>query len=165
MSNLNIQILSQKVIHHAAKKGTCYGFSYLREKKYGRNEMSYDGKGCCGMYTDFINTFVNGEITCKAISVEECFKGAGYAVHDHCYIIKNGEIIDPTFRQLFINTTGIEEKSFSSYAEFIYGELPVIFHGTREEFKLLVDKIKKKKEEDVLHSHNNIHPIANMMCE
>lgn len=165
MSILNIQTLSQKLIHHAKEKGTCYGFEYLREQKYGRNEMSYNGKGCCGMYADLINTYINGEIVCKTISVEECFKGAGYAVHDHCYIIKKGKIIDPTFRQLFINTTGKKEKSFSPYAEFIYGELPVIFYGTQEEFKLLVDKIKKRKEEDVLHLDYNIHPIANMMCE
>lgn len=165
MPTVNIETLTQKLIHHASKKGTYYGFSYLREKKYGRNEMSYDGKGCCGTYSDFINTFINGEIMCKAINVEECFKGAGYAVHDHCYIIKNDKIIDPTFRQLFVNTTGKEEKSFSPYVEFIYSELPVIFYGTQEEFKLLVDKIKTKKEEDMLHSNYEIHPIANMMCE
>lgn len=161
--NFNISELRSYLIRYASAKNR--GFQYVRKKFYGINELSYDGKGCSYLYCNHINEGLKGKICYHSIDVNLCFTGHGYAVHDHCYIVSNDKIIDPTFKQLFINTTGSEEKLFSPYAEYLYKDLPVIFEGTREEFKHMVHKIEQLKKTDVLHSNYSIHPIAYMMAE
>lgn len=151
---------TRMILDLAKKNGTNYGFQYWREQKYGKSELSYDGKGCCGLYADYLNLMVRGKIKTHYL----LDTSIPYSVYDHSYIVINGNIIDPTFRQLFINTTGPKEKMFSPYATFIYTALPVIFVGTPEDFANMVKQIELEKKKDELHQNYEIHPIAHMMC-
>jgi hypothetical protein len=157
---MEIHKWTRMILDLAQKNGTYYGFQYWREKRYGRTGSAYDGKDCCGLYADYLNLVVGGTIKTHYLTD----MSTSYSVYDHCYIVKDGNIIDPTFRQLFINTTGPKEKMFSPYATFIYTELPIIFVGKPEEFAKLVKQIELEKKKDGLHQNYNIHPIAHMMC-
>jgi len=152
--------LTKMLLNFAKKNGSQYGFQYSREIVYGRTGLSYDGKGCCGLYADYLNLIIGGKIKTHYLMDQSI----AYSVYDHCYIVKDKKIIDPTFRQLFINTTGPKEKLFSPYANFIYTELPVIFVGTPKEFANMVRQIEFEKENDILHQDYDIHPIVEMMC-
>jgi hypothetical protein len=102
--HIDVEKITSEILKYALAQKN--GFQYLRGEHYGLNNMSYDGKGCCGSYVEYINKTVKGKICYHNINVELCFKDHGYSVHDHEYILHSDKILDPTFRQLFINTTG-----------------------------------------------------------
>ncbi|SHO33123.1 Hypothetical protein BQ3484_55 [Cedratvirus A11] len=169
--------LLQRTLYHKIKSlpGSEYFYDTVREEKYGREPLAYDGQGCCEQICSHLVPYFTSP-DCELSMVRNILNHDFFITRDsfgqvysyprgygHAYIKASFEgidlYIDPTYKQLFISKRGPMSKFFSPYSEFLYS-LPPVFAGTEEDFTDLVKELEERKRHDPYHKDDKSLPLS-----
>lgn len=136
--------------------------NHHRLKKIPKSYKTYDGNFNCG-----ITCFILGNILKKDMPIKMYLYETGYGKYkeDHVFLKYNNIIIDPTYRQFFIDN---RKDGISSYNNYLYNDLP-FFVGSQDDLQKMYITLKKKNnkefkicylDEDILDNWKEKHDIT-----
>ena len=90
--------------------------------KHQTSEQTFVGKMSCGVCCFLLNYYLDN-LGIETKIMKSTF-GYGKYLEDHCFLLHNDIIIDPTYRQMFL---GIDP--YDKYSQHLFEEVPFIFVG------------------------------------
>jgi len=118
-----------------------YLFDFIKRKQYGESKMSYLGEKLCGEACYVVRNLLLE----KGLSsqVKYNMKKYGDYIDDHCFLQINNIIIDPTYRQFFVQY--FEQNNINT--NIIFENNDPFFCGTINDLIKLVNNLNIKDKE------------------
>ena len=123
-----------KFINNAApiiqdEKNNLFLHNKQRFNKYGiTSQKTFVGESSCGVCSFLLKYYLDN-LGIKSKIMKTTF-GYGKYLEDHCYLLHNDIIIDPTYRQMILGYNYNDE-----YSEYIFEKNPFIFVGKYNELE------------------------------
>jgi hypothetical protein len=123
----------------------------LKHKEKGPE--TYTGKFQCG-----VSCFILGNILKKYIPIKMYLYEFGYGKYkeDHVFLKSNDLIIDPTYKQFFVDN---RKEGISAYNNYLYEKLPPFFVGTYEDLQNILTILKNKNSDEFMYNILENHYI------
>ena len=100
------------------------------------SESTFVGKMSCGVCSFLLNYYLSN-LGIKTKIMKSTF-GYGKYLEDHCFLLYNDIIIDPTYRQMFL---GI--KKDDEYSQYLFEYNPFIFIGKYNDLEKHCDNLSR----------------------
>jgi len=104
-------------------------------KRNGKmSHNTFEGKLSCGASCFLLQYFLKQ----RNIHTELYYskRGHGKYIEDHCFLLYNDYIIDPTYRQFF-------SENSDKYSDYLFNQLPFVFIGKYSQLENIYNKLYK----------------------